>query len=55
MMQSTLENSHPPMLWQLSARQNFPGSSGLPSVAPFFDSFVLTRNEPGDRFDAVTR
>jgi hypothetical protein len=42
------------MLWRLSARQNLPGSSGVPIVAPFFDFFVLTRNEPGDRLDAVT-
>ncbi|MEG4035287.1 hypothetical protein QUA03_15805 [Microcoleus sp. S36b_A4] len=47
--------SQKPMLWRLSARQNLPGSSGLPIVAPFFDFFVLTRNEPGDRLDAVTR
>ena len=35
--------------------KNLPGSSGLPTVAPFFDFFVLTRNEPGDRLDAVIR
>ncbi|MEG4208384.1 hypothetical protein QUA20_31465 [Microcoleus sp. Pol7_A1] len=52
---STPEKSQQPMLWQLSARQNLPGSSRLPIVAPFFDFFVLTRNEPGDRLDAVTR
>ncbi|MEG3887641.1 hypothetical protein QT971_25955 [Microcoleus sp. herbarium19] len=52
---STPEKSQQPMLWRLSARQNLPRLSGLPIVAPFFDFFVLTRNEPGDRLDAVTR
>ncbi|MEG4959417.1 MULTISPECIES: hypothetical protein [unclassified Microcoleus] len=47
--------SQQPMWWRLSARQNLPGSSGVPIVAPFFYFFVLTRNEPGDRLDAVTR
>jgi len=33
---STPEKSQQPMLWRLSARQNLPGSSGLPIVAPYF-------------------